>query len=107
MKSKYETKCSYLEISAFNLEFYFTLSIFMSSKIKIDIPFFISVVILALAGYLIFSSASLGLLTSSGSIYSSVTWNQTFFGLVLGALACLITSKIPYTLYRKYAFYIF
>lgn len=79
----------------------------MSSKIKIDIPFFISVVILALAGYLIFNSASLGLLSGTTGNYSSVAFSQTFFGLFLGAIACLITSKIPYTFYRTYAFYIF
>jgi cell division protein FtsW len=79
----------------------------MFSKIKIDIPFFISVLILTLSGYLIFSSASLGLLTSNLGKYSNVTFNQTFFGLFLGTIACLITSNIPYTFYRKYAFYIF
>jgi cell division protein FtsW len=79
----------------------------MSSKIKIDIPFFISVVTLALAGFLIFNSASLGLLSSATGNYSSVAFNQTFFGLFLGTIACLITSRIPYTFYRTYAFYIF
>jgi cell division protein FtsW len=79
----------------------------MSSKIKIDIPFFISIVILALAGFLIFNSASLGLLSGKSGTYSSVAFNQTFFGLFLGTIACLITSRIPYTFYRKYAFYIF
>jgi len=79
----------------------------MTSKIKIDIPFFISVIILALAGYLIFSSASLGLLASSGSQYSSVTLNQTIFGLLFGAIACLVTSFIPYQFYKTHAFYIF
>lgn len=79
----------------------------MSSRIKIDIPFFVSVAILIIAGYLIFSSASLGLLTSKNGNYSSVAFSQTFFGLVLGGLAMLITSKIPYTFYRKNAFYIF
>ncbi len=79
----------------------------MTSKIKIDLPFFISVVILALAGFLIFNSASLGLLTGNGATYGSVTWNQTFFGLFLGTIALLITARIPYTFYKTYAFYIF
>src|SRR5579872_3075454 len=79
----------------------------MSSKIKIDIPFFVSFIILALAGYLIFNSASLGLLSSSTGSYSSVAFSQTFFGLFLGSIACLITYRIPYTFYRKNAFYIF
>lgn len=79
----------------------------MPSKTKIDIPFFVSIVVLILAGYLIFSSASLGLLSSKSGNYSSVAFSQTFFGLFLGLLACLITSKIPYQFYRKNAFYIF
>lgn len=79
----------------------------MSSRIKIDIPFFVSAILLVIAGYLIFSSASLGLLSSKSSSYSSVAFSQTFLGLFMGGLACIIVSTIPYTFYRKNAFYIF
>lgn len=76
-------------------------------KIKVDIPFLISIIILVIAGYLIFASASLGLLSKQPAKYANVAFNQTFFGLFLGSLACLFTSKLDYKNYRKYAFYIF
>ncbi|MBA3733299.1 putative lipid II flippase FtsW [Patescibacteria group bacterium] len=76
-------------------------------KLKVDIPFLISILILIVAGYLIFASASLGLLSKQGAKYANVAFNQTFFGLFLGSLACLITSQIDYKIYRKYSFYIY
>ena len=76
-------------------------------KIKVDIPFLISVFILVIAGFLIFSSASLGLLSKQAAKYSNVAVNQTFFGLFLGSVACLITTHVDYKIYRKYSFYIF
>ena len=76
-------------------------------KIKVDIPFLISIIILVIAGYLIFASASLGLLSKQPAKYANVDFNQTFFGLFLGSIACLFTSKLDYKNYRKYAFYIF
>jgi cell division protein FtsW len=60
-----------------------------------------------IGGFLIFSSASLGLLTSQTVKYSSISFNQTFFGLFLGVLACIITSQIDYKIYRKYSLWIF
>lgn len=75
--------------------------------IKVDIPFLISLTILVVAGFLIFSSASLGLLSKNTVKYANVAFNQTFFGLFLGSLACLVTSKIPFQFYKKNAFFIF
>jgi cell division protein FtsW len=77
------------------------------NKIKADIPFLISLIILVVAGFLIFSSASLGLLSKNSIKYANVAFNQTFFGLFLGSLACLVTSKIPFHFYKKNAFFIF
>ena len=76
-------------------------------KINVDIPFLISIFILVITGYLIFASASLGLLSKQSVKYANVAFNQTFFGLFLGSLVCLITSRIDYKIYRKYAFYLF
>ena len=76
-------------------------------QIKVDIPFLISIVILVVAGYLIFASASLGLLSKQVAKYGNVAFNQTFFGLFLGALACFMTSQIDYKIYRKYSFFLF
>ena len=76
-------------------------------RVKVDIPFLISVGILVVAGYLIFASASLGLLSKQAVKYSNVAFNQTFFGLFLGSIACIITTQVDYRIYRKYSFYIF
>lgn len=76
---------------------------FSAKKIKVDIPFFISILILVVAGFLIFSSASLGLLSKQAAKYSNVAFNQTFFGLFLGSIACLITANIDYKIYRTYS----
>ena len=74
---------------------------------KIDRPFLITVIILVVAGFFIFTSASLGLLARDGARFSSVAFSQFFLGIFLGAVALLITTKIKYTFWRKYAFYIF
>jgi len=76
-------------------------------RIKVDIPFLISISILVIAGFLIFLSASLGILSNQNGKYSSVTFSQTFFGLFLGLIFCVMTSQIDYKLYKKYAFYLF
>jgi cell division protein FtsW len=76
-------------------------------RIKVDIPFLISICILVVGGYLIFASASLGLLSKQVAKYSNVAFNQTFFGLFFGSIACIITSQIDYKFYRKWSFWIF
>ena len=62
---------------------------------------------LVAGGFLIFSSASLGLLARDGASFSSVAFNQIAFGIVGGLIAMLVTSQIFYRTWRKYAFYIF
>ncbi len=76
-------------------------------KTKVDIPFMISICILVIAGFLIFSSASLGLLSKQALKYGSVAFNQTFFGLFLGSIACIIATQIDYKLYRTWSPYLF
>lgn len=76
-------------------------------KLKVDIPFLISIFVLVVAGYLIFTSASLGLLSKQPAKYANVAFNQTVFGLILGSIACFVATKIDYKNYRKYAFYLF
>jgi len=60
-----------------------------------------------LGGFLIFSSASLGLLAREGARFSSVAFNQFLFGIVGGFAALSVISSIHYRTWRKYAFYIF
>lgn len=76
-------------------------------RVRLDVPFLLSVLILVIGGFLIFSSASLGLLSKQAIKYSGVTFNQTFFGLFLGLLAFYITSQINFKLYHKYAPHLF
>ncbi|MFZ2523531.1 MAG: FtsW/RodA/SpoVE family cell cycle protein [Minisyncoccia bacterium] len=76
-------------------------------KLKIDIPFAISVLILVIAGYLIFASASLGLLSKEPGKYANVAFSQTFLGLFLGSVACIFFKNLDYKLLRKYSLYLF
>ncbi len=75
-------------------------------KKKVDKPFLILTITLLVVGLFIFSSASLGLLAKGSSSYWSILFNQLVLGLCGGLVAMYITSKIPYTFWRKYAFYI-
>jgi cell division protein FtsW len=62
--------------------------------------------ILVVLGFLIFSSASLGLLAREGARFSSVALNQVLFGIVGGSIAFFITSTVHYRVWRQFAFYI-
>jgi cell division protein FtsW len=79
----------------------------MSKQHRVDKPFLVSVVILIVFGFFIFSSASLGLLARGGEQYSNVAFSQTFFGLFLGTIAMVVISRIPFKVWRKYSFWIF
>jgi cell division protein FtsW len=74
---------------------------------SIDTVLLAIIVVLVLLGFLIFSSASLGLLARDGASYGSVALNQLLFGVIGGGIALFITSNIYYRHWRKYAFYIF
>ncbi|MBX4195476.1 putative lipid II flippase FtsW [Candidatus Parcubacteria bacterium] len=76
------------------------------SKWKVDKPFLSSVVILMAAGFVIFYSASLGLLAKNSAEYSSVTFSQAVLGLFLGTLAMLLTSYLDYKIWKRLAFWL-
>jgi cell division protein FtsW len=65
------------------------------------------VILLVGFGFMIFSSASLGLLARDGASFSSVAGSQFLFGIVGGSIALFAMSSIHYRHLRKYAFYIF
>lgn len=73
---------------------------------RIDKPFLISVIILALGGFFIFTSASLGLLAREGVSFVSVASNQ-LTALILGLILMFVISRFDYKKFRKWAFYIF
>lgn len=74
---------------------------------KVDMLFLLVVLALTIGGFFIFSSASLGLLARTQSLFKSVTVNQAIFGLIGGSIAMFITSKIPYRFWKIYSLYIF
>lgn len=74
---------------------------------RVDKVFLWLTVIMVTVGFFIFISASLGLHAREGIKFSRVVFNQVFFGLILGAIALFITSKVHYKIWRKYAFYVF
>lgn len=58
-------------------------------------------------GFLIFSSASLGLMARDGATFGSVAFSQFVFGVLGGSIALLLMSNVYYRHWRKYAFYLF
>lgn len=70
-------------------------------------PFLMWTIILVVAGFFIFSSASLGVLARDEVKFSSVAFKQIFFGLFLGSIACLFAARIDYHIWKKYAFLFF
>lgn len=74
---------------------------------KVDKIFLVTVIFLTVVGFSVFASASVSLLTKDGPNFSDIAFNQTFFGLFLGGVACFVLSKIHYRIWRKYALYIF
>jgi cell division protein FtsW len=73
----------------------------------VDRTLLVIILLLVIAGFFIFSSASLGLLAREGARFSSVAFSQIFFGIIGGSVAMFLTSQIFYRNWRKYAFYIF
>jgi cell division protein FtsW len=72
----------------------------------VDKIFLILTIILVVVGFFIFYSASLGLLAGGTTKFNAVVFNQAVFGLFGGFIIAIITSIIPYTFWRKWAFLI-
>lgn len=76
-------------------------------KTVVDTQLLISILLLVVAGFLIFLSASLGLLARDSVHFGSIAFKQICFGLVPGIAALFITSKIPFLFWRKASFWLF
>lgn len=80
----------------------------MAQKVsRISKPFLLWTVALTVGGFFIFSSASLGILARDEVKFSSVAFNQLFYGLFFGSLACIYFSRVDYHVWKKSAFYLF
>jgi len=78
-----------------------------SNPKSVDSILIVIITLLVGAGFLIFSSASLGLLARDGASFSSVAFSQFVFGIIGGGISLFITSNIYYRHWRRFAFYIF
>ena len=74
---------------------------------SLDRTFLILTYTLVTIGFLIFSSASLGLLAREGARFSSVATSQIVFGIIGGSIALFLATMLHYRWWRQYAFYIF
>lgn len=74
---------------------------------RVDSIFLGIVITLLSVGAVSFVSASLGVLAKNEVKFYGVLTNQLLFGLLGGGIAMYVTSRIKYTLWRKYAFFIF
>ena len=75
----------------------------MTSRAKIDRLFLSITVTLIVAGFFIFSSASLGLLAKQSSNLGSIAFSQMVLGLLLGTVAMIVASKLDFKIWRKYS----
>jgi len=74
-------------------------------KRKIDIFFLLIVGILSIGGFIIFLSASLGLIAQGGDTFQGVATKQGI-SLLIGIVLFFVISKIKYIFWRKTAFFI-
>lgn len=76
-------------------------------KNKMDTRLLVSIVALVVAGFLIFLSASLGLLARDSVHFGSIAFKQIFFGLLPGLVGLYAVSRIDYMIWRKVSFWLF
>ncbi|MEN9551664.1 MAG: stage sporulation protein cell division protein FtsW [Candidatus Parcubacteria bacterium] len=74
---------------------------------KIDKPLFFIIVTLVISGLVFFGSAALGVLSVNDVKFYAVIKTQLIYALLLGSVALLIGATIPYTLYYRFAYYLF
>lgn len=74
---------------------------------KVDKVFLVIISALALGGFFVFVSAAFGLLAREGASFQSVIASQVFLGLLAGSVALFFASRLPYTIWKKYAVWVF
>ncbi len=76
-------------------------------KSRMDRQLLVSILLLVTAGFLIFLSASLGLLARDSTHFSSIAFKQIFFGLLPGLAALYVFSRIDVQFWRRMSFWLF
>lgn len=79
----------------------------MRRGLGIDKPMALLILVLVAGGGLIFASAVFGLLARGATHMSSVVFNHAVLGIGAGVIALLVTSRLNYKLWRRFALYIF
>lgn len=79
----------------------------MRKKRTVDGILLFTTLVLVVGGFLIFLSASLGLLARDGAEFSDIALSQFVLGVVGGLSALFLTSNIPYRFWRQYSFHVF
>lgn len=79
----------------------------MAKKRPFDPVIFFSVLALVAGGFLIFMSASLGILVRGDGQFSDIAASQFVLGIAGGFIALYVTSHVPYRFWRQYALYFF
>jgi cell division protein FtsW len=74
---------------------------------KIDKPLFFTVVLLLISGLVVFGSAALGVLAVQEVKFYSVIKTQLIYALIGGSFALYLGMLIPFSFYKKYAYYLF
>lgn len=74
---------------------------------KVDKTLLVTILILLVSGLIIFGSAALGVLAVNETKFYSVVETQLIYALIGGSLAMFAGIMIPYTWYKKYAYYFF
>jgi cell division protein FtsW len=80
---------------------------FFQKQKPFDKYFFWIVLLITGLGLMSFISASLGILARSETKFYGVLFSQIILGSIGGFLSLWICTRIPYTFWRKYSFYIF
>ncbi|MDP2650083.1 MAG: putative lipid II flippase FtsW [bacterium] len=77
----------------------------MRFKNTLDRPLLLIIGLLVVAGFFVFSSASLGLLAGEGARFSSVAFSQLVLGIGLGGILLFVLSRVHYRIWKQYSLY--
>jgi len=73
----------------------------------VDKVFLGIIIVLILSGFIILSSASMGLLSRSSGFYYKILFQQFLYGIVGGTILLLISLNIDYKFWKKFSLLIF